>query len=159
MAAVGAIPQKWWALFDGDEPRQADLPCIAQHLRDRVAEARANFMEHLRRAHRLVWHALAWFALSIGAAVASAAITPQAVELICSASHGLKMVVKDDGRAPSSGHRMGDCPLCVTAGAPPPVGAFSVPSQPPAQAPTILVAAYVATFAATPPPARGPPPI
>ena len=116
-------------------------------------------MENLRRAHRLVWFALTWFALSIGAVAASAAINPQAIELICSASHGVKMVVKGDGSSPGSAHQMGHCPLCVTAGAPPPVAAVAVPYQPPAHAPTLVAAAYVATFAAAPPPARGPPSI
>ena len=116
-------------------------------------------MENLRRAHRLVWHALAWFALSIGAAAASAAIHPQALELICSVSQGMKMVAMGDGSVPSASHQMGDCPLCVTAGAPPPVAAISVPHQLPADAPTVLATAYVETLAAIPPPARGPPSI
>jgi hypothetical protein len=114
-------------------------------------------MEHLRRDYRLVWFALTWFALSIGAAGASAAITPGALELICSGSNGIKMMIKGDASAPSSGHQMGDCPLCITAGAPPPVPAISVFDQLPADAPTLFATTYVAIFAATPPPARGPP--
>src|SRR6185369_11321241 len=113
-------------------------------------------MEQLRRAYRLVWFALTWFALSIGAAAASAAIHPMALELICSGGHGIKMVVEGDGGVPAAGHhQMSDCPLCATAGAPPPVAAISDPHQLPADAPTVLATAYVATFAAAPPPARG----
>ncbi|HXD42393.1 MAG TPA: DUF2946 family protein [Ramlibacter sp.] len=116
-------------------------------------------MERLRRAHRLVWFALAWLALSIGAAAASAAIHPLALELICSVSHGNQMVVaQDDGGEPAAGHHhVGDCPLCVTAGAPPPVTGIAVPHQVPAAAPTPWLAEYVAAFGAAPPPARGPP--
>ena len=116
-------------------------------------------METLRHTYRLVWLALTWFALSIGAVAASAVINPQAVELICSGGHAIKMVVKGDGGAPVAGHHLGDCPLCVTAGAPPPATATCVPHQLPADAPTVLATTYVATFAAAPPPARGPPSI
>ena len=68
-------------------------------------------METLRHAYRLVWIALTWFALSIGAVAASAIINPQAVELICSGGHGIKMVVKGDGGAPVSGPPPGRLPL------------------------------------------------
>ena len=116
-------------------------------------------MQNLRRAHRLIWFALTWFALSIGAMAAAAAINPQAIELICSTSHRSKMVANGDGGAPVAGHHLGDCPLCVTAGAPPPVLTPSVPHRLPADAPAVVPIAYVATQAAVPPPARGPPSI
>ena len=163
MAAIGEIPQQWWASCNGERGIDAHwpgAPRMAQRGRDRISGTRTKIsMEKLRRAHRLVWLVLAWFALSIGAAVASPAINLQSQELVCSGAHGTKLVVTGDSGAPHAGHHLGDCPLCVTAGAPPPVAAISAAYQPPAHAPVALVAVYIVAFAAAPPAARGPPSI
>ncbi len=57
-------------------------------------------MQALRRAHILAKFVLVWFVLSIGAAIASPLIKPQAIELICSGSGAMKVLIKsDDGSA------------------------------------------------------------
>ena len=139
----------------GNSPKSGGLRAMATI--PGLSTGRAHSMESLRCAHRLVWHVLAWFAMSLGAAIASLATHPQALELICSASHGIKMVAHGDTGTPGAGHHIGDCPLCVTVGAPPPVAAACVPFAAPVHATTLPVAAYVAALAVAPPPARGPP--
>ncbi|RYX92283.1 MAG: DUF2946 domain-containing protein [Comamonadaceae bacterium] len=116
-------------------------------------------LQTLRMAHRLARLVLVWFVLSLGVAVASPIVSPQAMELICSGSGAIKVMVKtDDGvKEASSGAKL-DCPLCVVAGTPPPV------VQPRVEAPHPLshvlrpiAAAHIAWLTAAPLPARGPP--
>jgi len=115
-------------------------------------------MQTLRRAHFLARFVLVWFALSIGVAIASPIVKPQAMELICSGSGVMKLLVKtDDGAKELSGHTL-DCPLCATVSAPPPVVRLSVvPPQPLAHALQPIAAAHIAGRTAAPLPARGPP--
>lgn len=115
-------------------------------------------MHFLRNAHFLARFVLVWFALSIGAAIASPLINPQAMELICSGSGVMKVLVKtDDGVKEVSSHTL-DCPLCATLSAPPPVARLSVePVQPLAYVLQTIPAAHIASLTAAPPPGRGPP--
>lgn len=81
-------------------------------------------LRSLRWLARLV---LAWFVLSIGVAVASPLVHPQAMELICSGSGAIKVLVKtDDGAKELSSHTL-DCPLCAHVGAPPPASQAQLP--------------------------------
>ncbi|UCU98811.1 DUF2946 family protein [Acidovorax radicis] len=109
----------------------------------------------LRWLARLV---LAWFVLSIGVAVASPLVNPQAMELICSGSGAIKVLVKtDDGAKELPSHTL-DCPLCAHVGAPPPVSQAHVPVvHPLAHALRLVPAAHVAARTAAPLPPRGPP--
>lgn len=115
-------------------------------------------MQTLRRAHFLARFVLVWFALSIGVAIASPIVKPQAMELICSGSGAMKLLVKtDDGAKELSGNTL-DCPLCATLSAPPPVVRLSVAALPPlAHALQPVAAAHIASRTAAPLPARGPP--
>lgn len=115
-------------------------------------------MQTLRRAHTLARFVLVWFALSIGVAIASPIVKPQAMELICSSSGAMKVLVKTaDGAKELSGHTL-DCPLCATLSAPPPVVRQTTePVQPLAHVLQSIPAAHTAALAAAPLPARGPP--
>jgi hypothetical protein len=118
-------------------------------------------MQSLRAAHRLTRLVLVWFALSLGVAMASPLVNPQAIELICSGSGAMKLVVKtSDGTASvQQGSHTLDCALCAAASAPPPPEqaapllapvSWAYVSWPAAPAP-------MAVRTAAPLPARGPP--
>lgn len=116
-------------------------------------------MEPLRRARMLARLVLAWFVLSIGAAVASPAVNPQAMELVCSTGGGMKLLVKgDDGAAPVAGSHLLDCPACLPMVGPVPSIATS-PERPSALAHVLrpVESARLAAVTAAPLPARGPP--
>lgn len=115
-------------------------------------------MQTLRNAHLLARLVLVWFALSLGVAIASPIVKPQAIELICSGSGAMKVLVKtDDGSTEASSHTL-DCPLCASSSAPPPVSRLSVePVQPLAYVLRSIPAAHIAALTAAPMPARGPP--
>jgi Protein of unknown function (DUF2946) len=116
-------------------------------------------MQAFRNAHHLARFVLVWFALSIGAAVASPLIKPQDILLICTGSGAMKVLVKaDDGSTQEAVSHAMDCPLCLSAGAPPPVIRLTVaPAQPLAYALKGIPAAHIAWVTAAPLPARGPP--
>lgn len=103
---------------------------------------------------------LAWFALTLGAAVASPIIQPQAMQLICSGSGAIKLLIStDDGvkEAAAATHTL-DCPLCAALAAPPPaLAAAGMAPSPWAHALTPRRAAHIAAVTAAPPPGRGPP--
>ena len=115
-------------------------------------------MQTLRRARTVTRFVLVWFALSIGVAIASPIIKPRAIELICSGSGAMKVLVKtDDGTLEPSGHTL-DCPLCASSSAPPPVARQAAePVQALAGVLRGIPAARMASRTAAPPPARGPP--
>ena len=115
-------------------------------------------MQTLRNAHLIARFVLVWFALSIGVAIASPIVRTQAMEVICSASGVMKLLItSDEGSEVVSLHTL-DCSLCATGYAPPPVLAGSVePVQPLAHVLQSIPAAHIASLTAVPPPARGPP--
>lgn len=115
-------------------------------------------MHSLRSAKNLARLVLLWFVLSLGAAVASPLIKPQAMELVCSGSGAMKLLVKsDDGSKDASSFTL-DCPLCATSSAPPPAVQLSAgPMQALAHVPQGIAAAHIASLTAAPLPARGPP--
>ncbi len=115
-------------------------------------------LQSLRLAHRLARFVLVWFVLSLGVAVASPIVNPQSMELICSGTGVIKVLIKtDDGVKEASAHTM-DCPLCVMAGSPPPTPRIVVePAHPLAHVLQPVPAAHIAWLTAAPLPARGPP--
>ena len=115
-------------------------------------------MQTLRNAKLLARFVLVWFALTVGAAIASPLVKPQAFDLICSGSGGMKIMPKtDDGKAPMAGLML-DCPLCAAVGAPPPAARQAcAPHQPLSYALQATPAAHIASRTAAPLPARGPP--
>ena len=119
-------------------------------------------MHFLRQSHLITRFALVWFALFVCVAAASPLINPQSMEMVCSGSGVMKLVIQsqgDDGGGvgEASGHSL-DCSLCGAFGAPPPV-ATSLPAlpQPLAYALQSIPAARIAALTGAPLPARGPP--
>ena len=115
-------------------------------------------MQFLRQTQSITRFALVWFALFVCVAVASPLINPQSMELVCSGSGVMKLVIQnDDGFSESSGHTQ-DCSLCGTVGAPPPK-AINLPAlpQPLAYALQSIPQARIAALTGAPLPARGPP--
>lgn len=115
-------------------------------------------MQQLRHARFLARLALVWFALAIGVAVAAPVLRSGALELVCSGSGAMKLVVLGaDGQALPLGHAL-DCPLCVQMDAPPPAARTQTLAPIAARGPIRARAATrVAVSTAAPPPARGPP--
>ena len=115
-------------------------------------------MQTLRNAHLIARFVLVWFALSIGVAIASPIVKPQSMEVICSGSGVMKLLVKsDEGSKVVSLHTL-DCSLCATAYAPPPIMQWSVEAvQPLAYVLQSIPAAHIASRTAAAPPGRGPP--
>lgn len=115
-------------------------------------------MQTLRNAKHIARFVLVWFALSIGVAIASPMVKPQGMQLVCSGSGAMKIVVTDDsGKAPVSRHTL-DCPLCASISAPPPLEMVAFASAAPAAFAAPLYGASAIPFTLTaPPPARGPP--
>ncbi len=84
-------------------------------------------MQSLRNARLIARFVLVWFALSIGVAIASPAIQPQKLQLVCSAAGAVKIVADagDDGTGTPLPHTL-DCPLCAVLSAPPPQWSLDV---------------------------------
>jgi Protein of unknown function (DUF2946) len=118
----------------------------------------ASLLQNLRRATALVRWLLLGFVLSLGVAIASPIVNPQATQLICSASGGMKVIVTSaDGSTEVASQSM-DCPLCVSIIAPPPVLKWSfAPAQPLSYALQPIPDDTIAQRTAAPLPARGPP--
>ena len=115
-------------------------------------------LQTLRSLRWLARSVLAWFVLSIGVAVAAPIVNPQSMELICSGSGAVKLMVNtDDGAQEMPGHTL-DCPLCAHVGAPPPTSQADLPVvHPLAHALRPIPAAHVTARTAAPLPPRGPP--
>lgn len=108
-------------------------------------------------ARRLARWVLLCFALSLGLALASPLAHPQA--LVCSSAGAVKLRVTAPDASTQVVDQMGDCPLCVTASAPPPTAA-SPRVEPPStrsSAQHSNSAAHTVYATAAPLPARGPP--
>lgn len=115
-------------------------------------------MHFFRHAPRFARFVLVWFALSIGAAVASPVIKPQPMELICTGSGAMKVLIQTDEGLQELVTVSMDCPLCCTVGAPPPASSPNVaPLLPLAYLSHGIPAANLASLTAAPLPARGPP--
>jgi hypothetical protein len=118
----------------------------------------ASLLQTLRCATALARGVLLGFVLSLGVAIASPIVNPQATQLICSASGGMKVIVTSaDGSTEVASQSM-DCPLCVSIIAPPPVlkSTFE-PVQARSYALQPNPTAIIAQRTAAPLPARGPP--
>jgi hypothetical protein len=114
-------------------------------------------MEHLRHALHLTRLVLVWFALSVGVAIASPMVNPQAMDLVCTSTGSMKLVVPGDDDSTASNLTL-DCPLCASVSAPPPVLNTQLSfASPLAHALRPGVAAHIASVTAPPLPSRGPP--
>lgn len=116
-------------------------------------------MSILRTRTFLVRLMLAWFVCALGVAGASPMVKPKTMDIVCSATGGVHLVVVgDDGQADAAGHHTLDCSLCLNATTPPsaqwPAGDGP---QPLAQAPRPAVTTHTAALVGAPLPPRGPP--
>lgn len=100
---------------------------------------------------------LAAFLLSLGLAIASPALKPVSLEMVC-AGGVMQLVERGDEGAAPQGRSVLDCPLCTPAGAPPAALPSLLP-QPdlPAYRPVFAFAKGVTLRSDAPAPARGPP--
>lgn len=121
--------------------------------------AAMSCLQQLRQSRFLAPCVALWFALSLLAAMASPMVNPQAMQLICSGSGAMKVIVlTDDGAQEVTSTHTLDCPLCAALAAPPPALRFaSELAQPLALAVSQIPAARIAALTAAPLPARGPP--
>ncbi len=115
-------------------------------------------MKTLRSMERLRWWIAAWFLLSMGVAMASPIVQPRAMELICSGSGAVKVLIHSaDGGVANDAADM-DCALCLLQAAPPEPLQARPPTLPPlAQAPLHQAHHRIPAAMAAPPPARAPP--
>ena len=117
-------------------------------------------MQRLRHALNLTRLVLVWFALSVGVAIASPMVHPQAMDLVCTSTGSMKLVVQGDDADVAATNFTLDCPLCASLSAPPPALNTSLTQPAPsalAHALEPLAAAHIASVTAPPLPSRGPP--
>lgn len=116
-------------------------------------------MHALRTSTILARLVLAWFVLTLGVAVASPVVHPKAMELVCSASGSVKLVVVDgtsEGQQGTS-HTL-DCSLCLPASLPTPLFPHQlVLPQVHVNARHPFASAHIAALLGAPLPPRGPP--
>ena len=119
---------------------------------------RIFFMQYLRNTTRIIRFVLVWFALSVGVAIASPMVQPKAMDMVCTSTGNMKLVVQGDDDSSTSFSPTLDCPLCASNGAPPPAlnTALSQPS-PLSHALLPIASALIASLSAPPLPSRGPP--
>jgi hypothetical protein len=118
----------------------------------------AHFLQTLRRSTAVLRWVLLGFVLSLGVAIASPIVNPQAMQVICSGSGVMKVIVTSaDGSTEVTNQSM-DCPLCLSIIAPPPLlkSAFE-PAQALSYTLQPIPAATISKRTAAPMPARGPP--
>ena len=114
-------------------------------------------MQQLRHAAQLTRLVLVWFALSVGVAIASPVLNPKGVDMVCTGTGVMKLVVQGDDDSAASAKTM-DCPLCTPMAAPPPEFNTTLTQPSPlAHALQPLAAAHIAAITAPPLPSRGPP--
>ncbi|GHC92990.1 hypothetical protein GCM10007320_43610 [Pseudorhodoferax aquiterrae] len=116
----------------------------------------------MRRSTTLARTVLLWFVLALGVAIAAPVVQPQAMELICTASGGAKLVVlgEDGDQDIVVSHHSIECPMCLAVTLPPaPQTPRDEPVQPLAHALQPVVAAHIAALVGAPLPPRGPPSI
>lgn len=122
-------------------------------------------MQTLRSAHHLARLVLVWFALSLGVAIASPVVNPQDLQMVCTGSGAMKLVVTDvnanldtdQGTALLSMH----CPLCATGFAiTPELRTLDFTQAAPSNFAVLPpISTATAQFFSAPLPARGPPSI
>ena len=115
-------------------------------------------MQYLRNTTNIIRFVLVWFALSVGVAIASPIVQPKAMDMVCTSTGSMKLVVQGDDDNSTSASPSLDCPLCATVGAPPP--AFNTALTQPSPLSHVLlptVVAHIASLTAPPLPSRGPP--
>jgi len=114
-------------------------------------------MQQRRNAIQITRLVLVWFALSVGVAIASPVINPKGMDMVCTGTGAMKLVVQGDDDASASSLTL-DCPLCASICAPPPaLNTALTQASPLAHALQPLASAHIAALTAPPLPSRGPP--
>jgi hypothetical protein len=114
-------------------------------------------MQHLRHAIQLTRLVLVWFALSVGVAIASPLVNTQGMDVVCTGTGSMKLVVQGNDDSAVSAKTM-DCPVCMSIIAPPPEFNTTLTQPSPlAHVMQPLAAAHIAALTAPPLPSRGPP--
>lgn len=113
----------------------------------------------MRNSLSLTRLVLAWFMLTLSIAMASPIVHPKAIEVVCTSSGSMQVIMLDeDGQAAPGLHHSLDCPLCLTITTPP---SYSSPHleqpQPLGLALQPVVSARIAALVGAPLPPRGPP--
>jgi hypothetical protein len=100
---------------------------------------------------------LVWLLLAFTVALASPLVHPKSIELLCTGTGSVKLLVGGTDDADSTAMAP-ECALCMQASAPPPAAALGA-AVPPSLVYALLAVAHtvVAWRAAPPLPARGPP--
>ena len=115
-------------------------------------------MQYLRNTQQIIRLVLVWFALSVGVAIASPWVQPKAMDMVCTSTGSMKLVVQGDEDSTSSDALTLDCPLCATFIAPPPEFNTTLTQPSPlSHALLPIAAAHIASLTAPPLPSRGPP--
>jgi hypothetical protein len=76
-------------------------------------------MQYLRNTPNIIRFVLVWFALSVGVAIASPMVQPKAMDMVCTSTGSMKLVVQGDEDSSTSASSTLDCPLCASISAPP----------------------------------------
>jgi hypothetical protein len=114
-------------------------------------------MQMLHPSLHLIRLVLVWFALSVGVAIASPMVNPKGVDMVCTGTGMMKLVVQGDDDSAASAKTM-DCPLCAGIGAPPPEFNTTLTQPSPLSFALLPIeAARIASATAPPLPSRGPP--
>jgi hypothetical protein len=114
-------------------------------------------MQGLRHAIQITRLVLVWFVLSVGVAIASPVLNPKGVDMVCTGTGMMKLVVQGDDDSAASAKTM-DCPLCMSITAPAPEFNTTLTQPSPlAHAMQPIAAAHIAALTAPPLPSRGPP--
>ncbi len=115
-------------------------------------------MERLRSSKLIASLVLAWFTLFLGSAIASAAIKPGNMQMLCTAGGAMKWIDTDTGEGEVKASAPMDCPVCASVAAPSPQN-YVLRLQPSSLAYALqpLAAAHIAALTAPPLPSRGPP--
>lgn len=116
-------------------------------------------MHTLRTATHLPRLLLAWFVCALLMAGLSPIVHPQALQIVCSADGGLKLLtLEEGGQADLTSNHTLDCALCLPAMVPPPPPVIVMAEvQPLAHALRPAVQAHIAALTGAPLPPRGPP--
>ena len=115
-------------------------------------------MQLLRQSLLTTRLTLAWFALFVCVAAASPLIIPQSMEIVCSGSGVMKLVVQSDEGVGEAFRHMPYCSLCRAVNAQPTlVQTLSALEQPLAYALQSIQLFRIAALTGAPLPARGPP--
>lgn len=114
-------------------------------------------MQTLRNALLLARFVLVWWVLSVGVAIASPVVSPKAMDLVCTTTGSMKLVVQGEDEGASASHTL-DCPLCASISAPPAVlNTLLTQPAPLSHALQPLEVARITSATAPPLPSRGPP--